>query len=296
MSAEADAEEISARLVCAHTPSVFRYADLPGDVDTSSAEYIDAGFKSPSDVAEGLDGSLFVADKAEFRISCLRPGSNEWAEVYSGDEGHNVTSISTDSRGRLAVVGAGRARVKVIDAATGVAVGSLHSEPLSCMSCVRWAADEKSVYVSDTYSRRVVQIYTDPKVPARYVNIGSFPRGVVEHPGTGELWICNNQDNILMRFDAEHNEVGTIARPDLYAPRAPAVCPMTGTVAVPGNGRDGRGKIHLYNANGTFRASLAGMLNTPWGCTFLSDGTLCVADSGNQSIAMIDVGLGMPPK
>jgi DNA-binding beta-propeller fold protein YncE len=160
-------------------------------------------------------------------------------------------------------------------------------------------------YVADSYNQRVVKFDTTGHYVCQLGVTGvigtdtrhfAYPEGVTVDPASGDVYVADDQNDRIQKFDSNGNYVATIgSAPTLNAPYDVAV-DAAGYVYVANNLRH---RVDKYSASGAWilsfggRGTAPGKLQTPRNLTVdpVGDGTVAdvyVADTNNGRIQEFD--------
>ena len=252
---------------------------------------------APQAVCVGPDGRIYIADQMNQRIRSVDPETGtidtvagNGARAYGGDGGRateaylsNPIDMSVDSEGRIVIADRRHGYVRRVDvdgtigtiAGTGLQWDKGDGGPASsaCFMETRAVAHDgdDNIYVSDGTCGRLREIdaatgiirtvagigipgYTGDGGPATKARVGAPVN--IRFDADGNLYFADNSYHVVRKVDTKR-EISTVV----------------------GCGEKG------YSADGT-PAHLA-KLDSPWGLAVSSDGTIYVADSGNNCVRYV---------
>lgn len=248
----------------------------------------------PGGLARSADGTLYIADVWSQRVRAIDPQSGvirtvvgNGARAYGGDGGPataaylgNPHAVAVDAQGRLLIADTRHAHIRRVDAdgvirtvvGTGMAWDSGDGGPALGANIVHVEAvavgPDNAIYLGDAIGRirrvdphtgiihTVAGIglagYSGDGGPAIQARIGT-PTAIC-FDAQGNLYFSDRAYHVVRRVEAQSGRISTIA----------------------GSGQPG------FSPDGT--AGTAAHLYTPWGLALGPDGTVYIADSGNNRV------------
>jgi sugar lactone lactonase YvrE len=280
----------------ARTVTTYAGDGTDGIVDGAGAQ---ARFRFPSGLALAADGTLFVADSDNHVVRAIAPDAahtvTTWAGVPTrggsfaegaGDAAHfdRPVALALAADGALLVADMHNCRIRRVDPGAGHAVTTLAGTVLGYQDgpgaqaafnnpSGLAVAPDGAVYVLDTYNQALRRIAADGAHTVTTLAGGAGEVALVDGPGStarlgGQAGLAWSAGRLYLSDVASQ-------RIRLITPGADASTTQVQTFA--GSGRDA-----LEDGPGDAAAFAA-----PMALAASADGTLWLADSGNQSIRRI---------
>ncbi|MFM8541142.1 MAG: 6-bladed beta-propeller [Nitrospira sp.] len=269
----------------------------------------DGEFKSPTGIALGQDGALYVADTDSHSIQKFDKDGTFIAR-WGGDPGsaegqfYYPRGLAIGPEGEVYVADSGNNRIQKFDAdgnslrAWGKFGFAWKGADMGKFD-VPWgvATDhEGNLYVSDTSNARVQKFKSDGSPLLKWGRDGSydgaffFPRGVAVD-FVGSIYIADESNNRIQKFDARGSFLAKWGKegagPGQFKSPWGVACDKLGNVYVVDSGNH---RVQKFDGSGTFicswgnRGVADAQLNYPCGITVDAEGIVYVVDSGNNRI------------
>ncbi|MBM4120159.1 MAG: hypothetical protein FJ248_04590 [Nitrospira sp.] len=269
----------------------------------------DGEFKSPTGIALGKDGALYVADTDSHSIQKFDKDGTFIAR-WGGDPGsaegqfYYPRGLAIGPEGEVYVADSGNNRIQKFDAdgnslrAWGKFGFAWKGADMGKFD-VPWgvATDhEGNLYVSDTSNARVQKFKSDGSPLLKWGRDGSydgaffFPRGVAVD-FVGSIYIADESNNRIQKFDARGSFLAKWGKegagPGQFKSPWGVACDKLGNVYVVDSGNH---RVQKFDGSGTFicswgnRGVADAQLNYPCGIAVDAEGIVYVVDSGNNRI------------
>jgi sugar lactone lactonase YvrE len=260
-------------------------------IDPGTLTQSGSGFKTPSGVASGPDGSVYVADTTAGTITVFPPGSTSGTTLGTGTltlSGPN--GVAVDSAGNVYIADTGNNRIVEVPLVNGAlsSAGSVaYTAGLAAPAGLAFGSTGV-LYIADTGNKRILAV-TDQGgtldfAAPRSVGSGLGAPSAITVDTVGDIFVSDSVNNVVYEFLGGITQSTVIT--GLNAPSALAM-DASGSLFVADKGSF---NVYRYPNNagifGTRTIVSNGILN-PIGLAIDLQGNLYVADSTNSVVEKI---------